>query len=335
MQLLSHFNPAHKKILGVIDEKWPFQFLPEFSSFSLSWHHQEIRIAYDAELQAMMPIRFYNLKIFSHAQILFAPARNAEELSGEEQLMFFKKLSRSLYYNENCERLVQPHPYSVLAAHPPGSKFCEFGSYIVDLQNQTPDEILERFHPKYQKAVSHSIKHGAVIKSGPEVVSDFYATYEVTMKRIGKPYDSLEYFLNLYKYLGNDRICCAVVYDQDVPVSGIFLIYSKYGAFLTHAGTQGESKLYGAAKLLNFETMKFLREKGVKRYDFVGVRLNNENNPELEGIFRFKKGFGGDLKQGYLWKQDLLPMKAKLFDLLIYIKSRGKKSTDIIDQMNG
>ncbi len=63
MQLLSHFNAAHKKILSKIDEQWPFQFLPEFSSFSLSWQSQEIRIAYDPDLNAMMPqgYKFYGI----------------------------------------------------------------------------------------------------------------------------------------------------------------------------------------------------------------------------------------------------------------------------------
>jgi len=334
MKLLSHFNTSDKKLLNIINDDWPFQFLPGFSSFNLAFYTQHVFIVFDEELQAFMPIRFQDYKIFSHGQILFAPMRNAKELSPEEQLLFFENLKKTLYYGGNCERLMQPHPYSILAAHPAGSEYCEFGTYVVDLENQTPEVILEKFHPKYQKAVSHSVKNNAVVKIGMDVLPDFFRAYETTMKRINKYYDSYSYFENLLKYLGDERICCAVVYDQGEVVSGIFLIYTKYGAFLTHAGTQGESKLYGAAKLLNFETMKYLQNKGVKRYDFVGVRLKNENNPELEGVFRFKKGFGGDLKQGYLWKHDILPMKAKLFDILLYVKTKGKKSFDIIDQVN-
>ena len=79
--------------------------------------------------------------------------------------------------------------------------------------------------------------------------------------------------------------------------------------------------------------MRHLKEKGVKKYDFVGVRLKN-NNPALEGIFRFKKGFGGELKEGYLWKIDILPLKAKAYDLMVKLKSGNDKLTDIIDQVN-
>jgi lipid II:glycine glycyltransferase (peptidoglycan interpeptide bridge formation enzyme) len=83
-----------------------------------------------------------------------------------------------------------------------------------------------------------------------------------------------------------------VVYDEGNPIGSVFFIHTNYAGYCTHAGSQGESKLYGAVKLLHYEMMKQLKKKGVKRYDLVGVRLKN-TNPALEGIFRFKKGFGG------------------------------------------
>jgi len=333
MKLLNHLNPSHHVLLSRINDNWPFQFLSEFSRFHLHFFREPVYIAYDSELDAFMPIRFLKIKLFKPAQILFAPVRDHVELNAHEQLIFFKRLIEVLEKKDGCERLVQPHPYGIHSAHPPMSKFCEFGTYVVDLKNQTEEEIFGKFHPKYQKAIFHSIKNHAVVKFGPETLNDFYYTYSKTMERAEIHSDSFAYFNSIYKYLGDKRVCSAVVYDQGEPVSGIFVVYTPYSAFLTHAGTHGESKLYGAAKLLNFEMMKYLRQIGVERYDFVGVRLKN-NNPSLDGIFRFKKGFGGDLKQGYLWKLDLLPMKAKVHDMLVKLRSEGNRVTDIIDQIS-
>ncbi len=333
MKLLNHLNPADHKILARIDDNWPFQFLSEFSRFHLHFFREPVKIAYDEQMQAFMPLRFTDLKLFAPAQILFAPVRDAVELGPEEQLQYFEKLIIMLEKKDNCERLMQPQPYGILAARPPMAKYCEFGTYIIDLENQSEEQIFNKFHPKYQKAVNHSIKNGAIIKLGKETLNDFFTVYKSTMDYAGLHSDSLDYFSSMYKYLGENRVLSAVVYDQNEPVSGIFVIYTRYSAFLTHAGTQGESKLYGAAKLLNFEVMKFLKQRGVKKYDFVGVRLKN-NNPTLEGIFRFKKGFGGDLKTGYLWKIDLLPMKAKAYDTIVKVWTGGNRVTDIIDQIN-
>jgi lipid II:glycine glycyltransferase (peptidoglycan interpeptide bridge formation enzyme) len=333
MRLISHHNPAHYRTLGVINDHWPIQFLSEYARFYRSYYGDDVQMAFDEELKAYLPIRFLNQKMFNPAQVLFAPMRNGIELPARDQLVFFNRLINLLRTESGCERLIQPQPFGILAAVPPYSKYCEFGTYIIDLASKSNEEILKGFHPKYVKAVTHSIKNEARVVIGRETLNDFYSVYAKTMERAGQHTDEYEFFDTLYKYLGEDRIYSAVVYDQNVPVSGIFVISTLYSAFLTHAGTHGDSKLYGAAKLLNYEMMRYLKQKGVQRYDFVGVRLRN-NNPTLEGIFRFKKGFGGDLKEGFLWKKDLLPMKAKAYDYIVKWRSRGRKYFDIIDQVS-
>ena len=198
MIFLNHLKPGDYKYLQVIDDSWPFQFLSAYSRFSLNYHLENISIVYDQELQAFMPLRFMNIKIFSPAQILFAPMRNATELDAEEQLIFFDRLIESLYNKGGCERLVQPHPYSILSAIPAGSKYCEFGTYIVDLENQSMDEIFQKFHPKYQKAVTHSQRNGAVVKTGRNVMSDFYEIYKSTMEKANISYDEMSFFQNRF-----------------------------------------------------------------------------------------------------------------------------------------
>ncbi len=333
MKLLNHLNPADYSLLRHIDDDWPVQFISEYTRFHAHFFKDTIKLIYDEISGAYMPMRFINLKIFFPAQILFAPHRDARELSPDEQLLFFNRLIRLFSKSGQCDRLAQPHPFGILAAYPEGSKHCHFGTYVVDLEHQDEKQIYEKFHPKYQKAIAHSLKHNAVVKLGRETLPDFYMLYEATMNKAGMHKDSYEYFNSLYNYLGSNRVCSGVVYDQGKPVSGIIVIYTKYSAFLTHAGTFGDSKLYGAAKLLNYEMMKYLQSNGVKKYDFVGVRLKNKN-PELEGIFRFKKGFGGELKEGYLWKTDILPYKAKAYDFLVRLKPGNRKTLDIIDQIN-
>ena len=108
------------------------------------------------------------------------------------------------------------------------------------------------------------------------------------------------------------------------------MIYSEYAAFCTHAGSGGESKLYGGMKHLHYEMMKLLRDRGVKKYDLVGVRIGG-HNPALEGVFRFKRGFGGQLKEGYLWKADSDGLHLKLYDMMSKLKNPNLKP-DIIDQ---
>jgi lipid II:glycine glycyltransferase (peptidoglycan interpeptide bridge formation enzyme) len=123
-----------------------------------------------------------------------------------------------------------------------------------------------------------------------------------------------------------------VVYDENGPIGGIYMLWSKYSALCTHAGSGGvESKLYGGMKHLHYAMMLRMKERGVKLYDLVGVRINS-SNAALQGVFRFKKGFGGILREGYLWKTDLSPLP-RIYDLVLLLKNRGRKAHgDIIDQ---
>ena len=338
MRLLSHLNAQDwQQLIPFTSDEAPFQFLPEYTNFFNAYHNEPLYIVYSTRFDCYMPLRLYSLKMFKLGQILYAPlyAKDYSVLPPGSQLAFFNEFIRFLKTNKLCERLIQPHPYAILGAVPPHSRSCEFGTYVIDLANKTEEEIFECFDKKYQKAIIHSQKNGAQIKFGREVLDDFYYTYLVTMKRANIPADFKIFFHKLYENLGEKHLTPAVVYDNNEPIGATFYIHSKYAAFCTHAGSAGESKLYGAMKLLHFEMMKMLKQSGVKRYDLVGVRLNN-TNPALDGIFRFKKGFGGDLKSGYLWKTDLHPFKSKIYDMLSQLKF-GKKtfSKDIIDQVNG
>ena len=66
-------------------------------------------------------------------------------------------------------------------------------------------------------------------------------------------------------------------------------------------GVGGDKRNDGAGQLLHFEIMRDLRARGLRWYDFGGVA----STEETDGIFRFKKGFGGrfvSLGSEYLYR---------------------------------
>ncbi len=56
-------------------------------------------------------------------------------------------------------------------------------------------------------------------------------------------------------------------------------------------GVGGDKRNDGSGQYLHFEVMRHLRSEGVRWYDLGGLASTDEAN----GIYRFKKGFGGDL----------------------------------------
>jgi hypothetical protein len=331
MQYLTYENPAHAACLAEINENWPFQFSTAWSRFLREYAREQLVIVYNESLQAFMPLRLYHTSVFRLGQIQHAPMSQGKELIQRKQLLFFNLLIRDLRQRNFCDRLVQPHPYCLLLAVPPHARHCEFGTYVMQLSQHSAEEIFARMHEKYQKAIRHARKHGAVVRWGWQYFDLFYPILKSTLDRAGVPLESREYFLALKEYLGEKHTTVAMVFENDIPIGGTFYFYSKYSAFCTHAGSH-HTKLYGAMKLLHYEMMLHFKSLQVQYYDLVGVRLQKVD-PALEGIFRFKKGFGADLKTGYLWKTDIHPGKAKIFDWLQKIRGREWLCRDIIDQV--
>ena len=80
-----------------------------------------------------------------------------------------------------------------------------------------------------------------------------------------------------------------------------------------------------------------MKKRGVKWYDFVGARINPSPGSKVEGIQRFKSRFGGELKEGFLWKKNYNKIKSSFYSIALYSYGKIKKINvkDIIDQENG
>jgi peptidoglycan biosynthesis/recognition FemAB-like protein len=332
MELLNHLNPSDYRKLSAIDDNWPYPFISEYTRFYKHYKNQDYYLIYDDKLDAYLPINIFKSKAFIFAQIEYAPFSEATELTADKQKDFFIRFLAFAKSTNLCTKLVQPTPSGLLAAVPDGAQFCEFGSYVTDLKNQTEEEIYGNINPKYRKAISHTGRNSARLEIGMHAIDDFYSLYENTMSRAGTYQVEKDYFINMSDYFGRERVHCAVVYDEFRPVGAVFILSTHYSAFVTHAGSFGKTKLYGSMKYLNYEMMKYLKQKGVSRYDFAGVRINNRN-PALEGVFKFKKGFGGELKKGYLWKIDISPRLSKAYMLMRKLQPHKKALPDIIDQV--
>lgn len=331
MNIYSYTDSLYPSANNLFDDSWPVQFIEGFSTFYKKYHHNEVIIIEDPNTKTYLPIRLFNVKQFRFGQILHAPVSKGKEIESLRQTEFLNALIAFLKKIKLIHRLIQPHPFGIMLGKPDHAQSCAFGTYITALEGLDDETILNSYDVKYKKAVQHSIKNGGRVEFGKKTFDDFYAMYTATTERAKIHRDSLEYFKDLYNTLGENHIETGVVYDEDRPIGAIFMIYSPYSALCTHAGSGGESKLYGGMKHLHFEMMKHLRDKGVKTYDLVGVRLNSSNE-SLQGVFRFKKGFGGDLKEGYLWKIDIAPIPMKIYDFLVRIRQGKNIQKDIIDQ---
>ena len=221
----------------------------------------------------------------------------------------------------------QPLANCVFAVVPDNSKFISWGSYVVDL---TVDEetIMKNIHSKHRNVIKKAKKDGVVI----EVIEDIeiiYNNIKETMQRQNRAYPSLESLEKIKKFT------TFFIAKKDDEIQGCSVVpYNQHQALYLYGGSI--SRPYtGSLNLMHYEAMLYFKKNGVKQYDFMGARPNVEKGSKLEGIQRFKSRFTKDMREGYMWKYEVRPLKVKLMNLLqiLLSKSKGKQYLgDAIEQ---
>lgn len=123
---------------------------------------------------------------------------------------------------------------------------------------------------------------------------DYQKIHEETSKRdkiSARPFD---YLRNLYNFLRKNNLGTAfIAYYHNKPVSGgIISIVNKRATYMYGASSNTYRNIM-APYLLQWEAIKYSKEKDCLLYDFYGIAPNDNKKHKWHGITRFKKQFGG------------------------------------------
>jgi lipid II:glycine glycyltransferase (peptidoglycan interpeptide bridge formation enzyme) len=213
---------------------------------------------------------------------------------------------------------------TIFRIYPDGADAAPYGSYGIDLSQ--PEGALWRNIGKITRQnINTAKKDGVTIQIGIEHLDAAYALTLDTFKRSKLPfmnYDAYKrYVLGLAE---NGKVM--VAYYQGVAQSCTVYAFSNYCAYAVYGGNI-EGTHQGAMKLVQWESMRLFNNLGVKRFDFVGARINPEKGSKQDALSSFKKRFGATLREGFMWKYSLNPVKYRLYCLAARLRSGG----DIVD----
>lgn len=225
----------------------------------------------------------------------------------------------------------QTPPSALFLEAPSDSISIPFGSYIIDLE-LPEDELWANVHSKHRNVIRKSEKSGVIIEyGGKELLQEYLMAEKDTMERSGLPIGQKEIYLYLFdKFKDHVNIFLARRQDGNVQ-GGAIIIYSKAMGYYMH-GASINAPVTGAMNHVQWEIVKYLKGLGVKKYSFVGCRINEDKNSKYYGIQNFKKRFGGELFKVRMFKVIFNPVKYKMYKKMIEIKTKGFGTEDIIDQ---
>lgn len=328
------FQIIEKNSVNLSDD-FHFSFRQSFGDIFANLQDSSYHIVkFSGDFEGYIPILIKDVKIIKTLKFLFNPVNKVgATFSPSDELTIVEAFISHLKSNKIAERIVQPVNWMLFQSPPKNSNSVPFGSYRIDL-TQGKEEIWKGLHTKHRNVIRNAQKKGGEIKIGADQIAVFYSLYEATMKRSDMYCEPKSFFEDLVNKK-DLQLFTAVVYHECNPIGGLFVPYSKEGAYYVYGASRDRIKLTGAINYLHFELIKFMIDNKVLKYDFVGARLSDISGTKLEGIQKFKARFGGELAEGVLWKMNLNKIKCKLYDnaLNIKLKLKGIKSReDIIDQ---
>ena len=311
-------------------QQFPFPFLPGYWKYLEETRRTEVLLVIGND--TIMPVQDLSRHGFHVWKIMFPPIMNGKRLSEVREQKFLNDFVQYVTNKKLVYRFLQTPNHALFKTSPDHSIQVPFGSYVIDLENQEIDQIWMGMKSNYRQVIRKAEREGVEVRTGRDQLDIFYTLYRSAMKRSGIYQEPYSDFIKLYELIPSENIYCSTVWFNNQPEGALFCLYSKFGAYILHAGSSDHVKHRGSIKLLHWHTIKFMKEKKVKCYDFVGARLTDVTNTPYEGIQRFKSGFGCELLNGYLWKMDIDFVHCKMIDMIHLLKSHGVPQKDFIDR---
>jgi lipid II:glycine glycyltransferase (peptidoglycan interpeptide bridge formation enzyme) len=176
---------------------------------------------------------------------------------------------------------------------------------IVNIKDSKED-ILARMRQKTRYNIRLAEKKGVTVRAWDDIES-FHKMMLLTGRRDGFGIHSLEYYKRAYDLFQPEGLCELLLAEYEgKPLAALFVARNGNRAYYLYGASTDEERNRMPTYLLQWEAMKWAKVRGCDEYDLWGVPDEDETSLEasfetrhdgLWGVYRFKRGFGGDLKR--------------------------------------
>jgi len=174
---------------------------------------------------------------------------------------------------------------------------------VVDLKG-SEEEILARMKQKTRYNIRLAEKKGVTVRPWDDTGS-FYEMMVLTGARDGFGVHSLAYYKRAYELLHPKQMAELLLAEYEgKPLAALFVARQGNRAYYLYGASTEEERNRMPTYLLQWEAMKWAKACGCEKYDLWGVPDEDEATLEahfetradgLWGVYRFKRGFGGQL----------------------------------------
>lgn len=173
------------------------------------------------------------------------------------------------------------------------------------------DDILKGMHQKTRYNVRLAQRRGVEVRHSDDPLAgmeSFYTLLQDTSNRNEFGIHSRQYYDDFLRMFSDNA---SLIFVESEGQIGAALIVAAFGneAIYMYGGSSTQHRAHGAAFLLQFEAMRWGRDRGCTTYDLWGIPeedpetlekgssdgITGTKGDDWRGMFRFKTGFGGSI----------------------------------------
>ncbi|GAC1349042.1 MAG: peptidoglycan bridge formation glycyltransferase FemA/FemB family protein [Ktedonobacteraceae bacterium] len=165
--------------------------------------------------------------------------------------------------------------------------------------NLLPDEatLLAQMKEKWRYNVRLAERKGVTVRAAQttEDVQTWYALMQATSERDQFGIHTLDYYLRAWQiFVPRQQARLLLAEYNGQLLAGIFVCSVAKQAIYLYGASSNEQRNLMPNYLLQWEAIRWAKELGATCYDFWGIpETDNENEP-MAGVYRFKRGWGGE-----------------------------------------
>jgi len=205
---------------------------------------------------------------------------------------------------------------------------------LLDL-SKAEDQLLAAMKQKTRYNIRLAGRKGVVVRRGTE--EDFahlYQMYAETAMRDGFTIRGEEYYLAVWQTFFQSGMLIPLIAEvEGEAVAGLMLFVFGGRCWYLHGMSTGKHRNRMPTYLLQWEAIMAGKQAGCQIYDLWGAPDQFSEEDSMWGVYRFKKGLGGDvLRTIGAWDKPLRPLVFHLYArvwprIMNLLRARGRSKT--------
>jgi peptidoglycan pentaglycine glycine transferase (the first glycine) len=197
---------------------------------------------------------------------------------------------------------------------------------VLDIQEEE-DDILAQMKQKTRYNIRLAGRKGVKVYPSNNIQA-FARMMDTTGERDGFNVRSLAYYQRAFELFHPMGACELLVASfEDQPLAALMVFTRGQRAWYFYGASNNLHRNRMPAYLLQWEAIRWAKEKGCATYDLWGIPDEDEETLETQftrhtdglwGVYRFKRGFGGELKRSVgAWDRVYNPVMYAAYRLLM------------------